>query len=142
MPRHKDNDGDFTSSIPGLVARQPNSHVHALKGPLWCRLHAVLGDGGDRLMMDMLTGCAIFSPVDDNSANYYQLSGPPMFDLQPITPANTAIAQAHPTGRPGALSTGERTPCEVAFVRSRMFYAKAALNAKGGIRFGMRHIRW
>jgi hypothetical protein len=27
-------------------------------------------------------------------------------------------------------------------VRSRMLYAKAALNAKGGIRFGMRHIRW
>lgn len=34
-----------------------------------------------------------------------------------------------------------RTPCKISFVRSRMFYAKAALNANGGIRFGMRHIR-
>ena len=140
--RHKDNDGGITSSIPGLVARHPNSHVHALKGPLWCRLHAALGEGGDRLIMDMLTECAIFLPVDKKSANYYQLSGPPLFDLQPITAANTIIAQPHPTGGPTDLPTEGRTPCQIAFVRSRMFYARAALNAKGGIRFGMRHIRW
>lgn len=93
-------------------------------------------------MMDMLTNCAIFLPVDDKSANYYQLSGPPMFDLQPITAANTAIAQAHQIGGPADLPIEERTPFQIAFVRSRMFYARAALNAKGGIRFGMRHIRW
>lgn len=93
-------------------------------------------------MMDMLTDCSIFLPVDERSANYYQLSGPPMFDLQPITAANTAIAQAHSTSRPTGTSLEERTLCQVAFVRSRMFYAKAALNAKGGIKFGMRHIRW
>jgi hypothetical protein len=91
--------------------------------------------------MDMLTECAIFLPVDEKSANYYQLSGPPLFDLQPITAANTTFAQPHPTGRLTDLPTEERTPSQVAFVRSRMFYAKAALNAKGGIRFGMRHIR-
>ena len=140
--RHRGTDGPVNSSIPGLIARHPNSHVHALKGPLWCRLHAVLGEEGDRLMMDMLTDCAIFLPVDEKATNYYQLSGPPMFDLQPITASNTVAAHPHSIGGPCDLPTEEQTPRKIAFVRSRMFYAKAALNAKGGIRFGMRHIRW
>lgn len=93
--------------------------------------------------MDMLTDCAIFRPVDDKSANYYQLSGPPISDLEPIPVAKIATPQAHsPDGKPAVTSIIKRTPREIAFVRSRMFYAKAALNAKGGIRFGMRHIRW
>jgi telomerase reverse transcriptase len=71
-----------TSSIPGLLARFPNNYVHTLKGPLWCRLHAVLGEGGDRIMMDMLTDCAIFRPVNGERGNYYQLSGPPISDLE------------------------------------------------------------
>lgn len=93
-------------------------------------------------MMDMLTDCAIFLPVDEKGTNYYQLSGPPMFDLQPITAGNTVVTHAHPIVGPSESPTEELSPRQVAFVRSRMFYAKAALNAKGGIRFGMRHIRW
>lgn len=34
-----------------------------------------------------------------------------------------------------------RKPGAITIVRSRMLYARAALNAKGGVRFGMRHIR-
>jgi len=34
-----------------------------------------------------------------------------------------------------------RKPSTIKFVRSRMLYARAALNAKGGVRFGLRHIR-
>jgi hypothetical protein len=33
------------------------------------------------------------------------------------------------------------TPARITFVRNRMLYARAALNAKGTIRFGLRHIR-
>lgn len=33
------------------------------------------------------------------------------------------------------------TPATISFVRSRMLYARPALNAKGRVRFGLRHIR-
>ena len=33
------------------------------------------------------------------------------------------------------------SPSAITFVRSRMLYARAALNAKGKVRFGLRHIR-
>lgn len=95
-------------------------------------------------MIDLLTDCAIFRPVDEKSANYYQMSGPPISDLEPgqISRTSPDSLPANPLGRKSdGLQTGTRTPCKIAFVRSRMFYAKAALNAKGGIRFGMRHIR-
>ena len=32
-------------------------------------------------------------------------------------------------------------PSAIIFVRNRMFYARAALNAKGKVTFGLRHIR-
>ena len=34
-----------------------------------------------------------------------------------------------------------RKPSEIRFVRHRMLYARAALNAKGDVAFGLRHIR-
>ena len=34
-----------------------------------------------------------------------------------------------------------RKPGDIVFVRSRMMYARAALNADGDVRFGLRHIR-
>jgi telomerase reverse transcriptase len=34
-----------------------------------------------------------------------------------------------------------RTPSNIVFVRNRMLYARAALNAQGSVTFGLRHIR-
>ena len=34
-----------------------------------------------------------------------------------------------------------KSPAAIIFVRNRMFYARAALNAKGKVTFGLRHIR-
>ena len=34
-----------------------------------------------------------------------------------------------------------KSPGGISFIRNRMFYARAALNAKGGVSFGLRHIR-
>lgn len=96
-------------------------------------------------MMDMLTDCAIFRLVDETSANYYQMSGPPVADLEPCHIAKTVSPSSLSADVSNRMATNSqsdnRTPCKIAFVRSRMFYAKAAVNAKGGIRFGMRHIR-
>lgn len=134
-----------TSSIPGLIERTPNSHVRALKAPVWCRLQALLGSGGDKVIMDMLLECAMFRPVEGGTANYYQLSGNPISDVRPDKKRKdgakhgdlTEVAKIAPIN----ASCGKRSPGAITFVRSRMLYAKAALNAKGGVRFGMRHIR-
>lgn len=34
-----------------------------------------------------------------------------------------------------------KSPAAISFVRNRMFYARAALNTKGRVTFGLRHIR-
>ncbi|KAF2710295.1 hypothetical protein K504DRAFT_481429, partial [Pleomassaria siparia CBS 279.74] len=61
--------------IPGIASHYKNSYVEMLKGPLWCRLHAVLGEGGDHIMMDLLLDCSVFNCVQGRPSNYYQLSG-------------------------------------------------------------------
>jgi hypothetical protein len=95
--------------------------------------------------MDMLLERSIFVPVNADMGNYYQLSGVPVSEIRPdelqkgtITRIN-ADQEAAP--KPSHLRSESKTPGAITFVRNRMLYAKAALNAKGGIRFGMRHIR-
>jgi len=57
-------------------------------------------------------------------------------ELQPLPPASS---EARPPGQVASSST--RSPSEITFVRTRMFYARAALNARGRVHFGLRHIR-
>lgn len=89
-------------------------------------------------MIDLLTDCAIFCPVDATTANYYQLSGHPISELEPRQIFKKTPAGDSPTNE---AVNDIRTPCKIAFVRNRMLYSKPAPNAKGGIRFGLRHIR-
>lgn len=94
-------------------------------------------------MMNLLLDCSIFLPVEGNAGNFYQLSGVPVSEVQPESVLNNAgkfKADAEATTK-SHLKSENRSPGAITFVRSRMLYAKAALNAKGGIRFGMRHIR-
>jgi telomerase reverse transcriptase len=127
--------------VPGLAERSPNSHVRTLKEPTWCRLHALLGQGGDRIIMDMLLDCAIFLPLEGGISNYYQLSGIPISDLKPDEKRKDVDVSPNAKPTPANQCDESRSPSAITFVRSRMLYAKAALNAKGGVRFGMRHIR-
>lgn len=60
--------------------------------------------------------------------------GRPIFECEPISSQN-AVNVAH------ELATFERKPSDIVFVRSRMLYARAALNARGLVHFGLRHIR-
>jgi hypothetical protein len=61
--------------------------------------------------------------------------GPPLYDFKSEAEKQSVAKKD--------ISTPDinRKPSAITFVRSRMFYARAALNAKGGVRFGMRHIR-
>jgi hypothetical protein len=131
--------------------RSPNGSVKALKTPVWCRLQTLLGQSGDRIVMDLLLDCAIFRPIPGDLGNYYQLSGVPISELKPDQQCKSDLKDNDgvPVGdcktvklssalkSPSAM----KSPSAITFVRSRMLYAKAALNAKGGVRFGMRHIR-
>lgn len=59
--------------------------------------------------------------------------------------ANDSKAQL-PVPKNGATSGNVikplvHNPSSIVFVRSRMLYSRAELNAQGGVRFGLRHIR-
>ena len=96
-------------------------------------------------MMDLLLDCSLFIPIKANTGNYYQLSGVPASEIKPDELQNKSIdtsnVSAGTTTKPTNQSNQSKAPGAITFVRSRMLYAKAALNAKGGVRFGMRHIR-
>ena len=66
--------------------------------------------------------------------------GQPLGDLSihgQKDPSTAEISQKEARVAKGVL----RGPAEIIFVRNRMLYARAALNAQGGVRFGLRHIR-
>lgn len=48
---------------------------------------------------------------------------------------------APPVEGAGDTAAFERKPTDINFVRSRMLYARATLNARGLVYFGLRHIR-
>ncbi|KAH6650717.1 hypothetical protein F5144DRAFT_57723 [Chaetomium tenue] len=98
------------STIPGLYSAYPNQHVHALKQSPWPQLLMLLGKEGERIMIDLLVDCAIFRSV------------------------KAALLVGV-----GQRDAGLR-PSEISFARNRMLYARAALNARGLVQFGLRHI--
>lgn len=74
-------------------------------------------------------------------------SGTPLTELglpsRPSGPPEPALqekAQPLSCGQKN-LRPLERSLVAISFVRSRMFHARAALDAKGKIKFGLRHIR-
>ncbi|ETS88050.1 hypothetical protein PFICI_01878 [Pestalotiopsis fici W106-1] len=115
-------------SIPGVFSLHTNPQVQALKLDPWPQLLKLLGNSGDVIMMDLLLDCAVFTSLNGGRRNYRQLSGIP---LPKIPIVDTCIKTLEYIGK---------APSEITFVRNRMMYARAALNARGLVQFGMRHI--
>lgn len=78
--------------------------------------------------------------------------GIPLSERQvaPKLPENRPIGGKGNTNPEGAKATAAKqavagpelhSPGNISFVRSRMLYARGALNARGEVRFGLRHIR-
>ncbi len=89
-------------------------------------------------MLDLLVDCAIFATVKAGKGNLYQLGGIPVSELELLSQAgNKESSSTSDT----ATANVELRPSEIPFVRSRMLYARAALNARGLVHFGLRHIR-
>lgn len=78
-----------------------------------------------------------------------QSAGEPLGELKPFTqllpvtkPVVATTEKKDMSSAPSAaISASVRTPGNIVFVRNRILYARAALNAKGGVAFGLRHIR-
>jgi telomerase reverse transcriptase len=128
--------------IPGLVTRHPNENVRLLKQDPWRELSTVLGNKGIEILQSLLLDCGIFIPLETGRENFYQLSGIPLSDLKVIhssRPSLTNAAMSHELKQVGQISEHHK-PAEIVFVRSRMFHARPGLNARGNVRFGMKHI--
>ncbi|KAK8083728.1 hypothetical protein PG996_002509 [Apiospora saccharicola] len=121
-----------TTNIPDMISIYPNQRVELLKQSPWPEILKLLGNSGDRIMMDLLLDSAMFLPVGSCQGNYYQISGQPLFDTELLAASNEDAKQ---------ISTGfQRSTAEINFVRNRMLYARPALNARGLVNFGLRHI--
>lgn len=70
------------NKIPGLFSLYPNSQVKILKGSPWPQLLALLGQSGEKMMIDLLLDCSIYVAVEAGFRNYHQLSGKNVFYLQ------------------------------------------------------------
>jgi telomerase reverse transcriptase len=70
------------------------------------------------------------------------VKGKPLGDLQVLTVGSRGESNVLTTTNvPATLKSQIQTPGRIVFIRNRILYARAALNAQGNIRFGLRHIR-
>lgn len=74
-PRQINEDHCAMAGIPGIVSHYPNTNVNALKGSSWTEILGLLGQEGDRIMLDLVLDCGIFVACNEGLGNYYQLSG-------------------------------------------------------------------
>lgn len=166
-PRQTNEDHCAIAGIPGIVSHYPNANVNALKASSWMEILCLLGKEGDSIMLDLFLDCGIFVAGDEGLGNYYQLSGrdcagisfnqvsssptdtgTPLTELQLLSVSNFQTKVHHSKPELYKTSTSchvphsaHKNPGAITFVRNRMFYARAALNAKGRVTFGLRHIR-
>ncbi|KAI0200114.1 hypothetical protein F4808DRAFT_178489 [Astrocystis sublimbata] len=128
-PDHLLCDGFRRNGGLGLRAVRPNPYVEALQQSPWPQLLALLGESGDHIMIDMLLDCAIFMAIDVGTNNICQLSGKSLSNVPLYKSVSTSDT-------PVTI-----TSSEIVIVRNRMFYAKPALNNRGQVQFGLKHIR-
>jgi hypothetical protein len=68
-------DLSLAPDMGGVLSVAPNFHVEEVKSPIWCALHHLLGQGSDKIIMELFLDCGIFSSVGVGEGNLYQLSG-------------------------------------------------------------------
>ncbi|TVY37321.1 Telomerase reverse transcriptase, partial [Lachnellula occidentalis] len=126
------------STIPGVQSVYPNIHVTSMKSRPWPQVLLLMGKEGERAMIDLILECGIFLEVGNGRGVYHQLCGLPLGELQTLSAEQTP-AKA-PVLRFKQIKVVNHSPSAITLVRNRIFYARAALNAKGDVRFGLRHI--
>ncbi|KAI0395057.1 hypothetical protein F5Y17DRAFT_223013 [Xylariaceae sp. FL0594] len=74
FPDHLLCDGFRRDGGLGVRVARPNHRTTALQSSPWPELLALLGQSGDRIMVDLLLDCAIFVSVKAGSGNVCQVS--------------------------------------------------------------------
>jgi hypothetical protein len=104
--RKRVKEGDPTgTSIPDVYSLYPNHHAASLRQEPWPRVLALLGRSGQKIMLDLLVGTAIFVTIGAGIDNYQQINGKHLND--------SPGWWCHP---PNVLTSPRRPP-----VRSRQF---------------------
>ncbi|EQL28452.1 hypothetical protein, variant [Blastomyces dermatitidis ATCC 26199] len=146
LPNHEH---DPMSGISGLVPQYPNKNVSILKNSPWTDILGLLGRSCEEIMLHLLLDCSVFIEVNEKTHSFYQLSGISLSELNPLEPISHTKLHQGASGEARAVVAARsllpahnapHTPATITFVRSRMLYARAAFNAKGRVRFGLRHI--
>ncbi|PCH03091.1 Reverse transcriptase [Penicillium occitanis (nom. inval.)] len=140
--------GAMTFNIPGVVLQIPNPHVIALKTRPWTDVLSLLGGDGEDIMGKLLIDCGVFSCIDEEKASYSQISGTHLSELEPLKLEDESCQDRKSRTDPVKTIPKVFTkpadvlhkPNSIVFVRRRMLYARPAINSKGGVRFGLRHI--
>lgn len=95
-------------------------------------------------MIDLLLETGIYEVIDRARGQLSQISGIPASELDiSHSPAKSRNVKADISGiKPQQIfrESLSRSHSDIQFVRNRMYYARPAANAKGSVRFGMRHI--
>lgn len=74
-PKQANEDHGALAGIPGIVSHYPNNNVEILKSASWIKLLSLLGQEGERIMLDIVLECGLFVEVGEGEGNYFQLSG-------------------------------------------------------------------
>ena len=131
---HGDGGGTLSTTLPGIIRRHPNDSLTALKSATWSELLPLLGAGAEVIFSTLLLDCGIFTKIQSGKNNYFQFSGVPLPELSQIRPAVSQQAVQK------QLHNGPiRRISDIRFVRHRILYAKASLNAAGKVKFGLHH---
>jgi telomerase reverse transcriptase len=123
-----DSNGVF--AISGNFQQHPNEGYNLLRKQPWEQYAALLGADGESIISSLLLDCGLFLRIDEGCDNYLQISGIPISDL------NTHSSK----GTNGSSATALRKLSDVTFARNRILYAKAPLNKKGVVHFGLKHV--
>ncbi|MCJ1286569.1 hypothetical protein MMC26_005915 [Xylographa opegraphella] len=116
------------AGIPGLVSLYPNAQVATLKDATWSSMLKRLGKEGVQIMVFILISAA----------------GVPLSELPALEETDRRARNEEATKNCRSSSkckSASRNPNSISFVRNRMMHARSALNAKGEVQFGLRHIR-
>ncbi|KAI9042294.1 telomerase reverse transcriptase [Aspergillus affinis] len=140
--------GEVPCSIPGHVEQFPNKNVQLVKQAPWTDVLNLLGYNGNDIMFELLRDCGIFTTVDLRKSVYYQVSGVPLFALEPVQKPPQAPPESAATekSRVKPLST-RNAPAQyksnnITFFRRRILYARPVLGPQGRIQYGLskRHV--
>ncbi|KAJ5442593.1 reverse transcriptase [Penicillium cf. griseofulvum] len=154
--RHSIGRNAQATSIPGIVSQFPNQNVEDLTRGPWAEVLGLLGNNGEDIMMQLLFDCGIFAAIDTRKGIYYQLSGLPLSDLEPLSDslgANRCAAtaqdpmpitdQRHPKNkaeRKQNFNNTHQSPNSIVFLRRRILYGRAESKKEVSSGLGHTHV--